>query len=151
MNYTLYHSKRCSGHLCVDVSDMFIIRSPSLAFSPSGIRVGVLEITGKDSTSNDIKFICSKCSQTLSIQEIKEKSVCECSVCQTKHPVSEMWSANDAMFLCETCKRYLTGEATENVSAQVRKVAEYIFYSSGPKSDRKFTPMSEVLSKPVKF
>lgn len=151
MDYTMLHSKRCSGHLSVDVSDMFCIRSPSLAFSPAGLTIGVLEITGKNFKMEQVKFICSRCEQQLSIEEVVEKSICQCVLCKEIKPAAEMFSANETMLVCENCVNIITGKSKEEASPQLQKVIQYIFMPTRKSAERTFTRIVDILKKPVKF
>lgn len=77
----------CNGEVSVDLSAVFGIFS-EVTFTPRGmvVRNSSIESRGKKSDLSKVAFVCKKCSEELTIEEI----VISCNHCYNFFPVDEL-------------------------------------------------------------
>lgn len=140
MSAILRH-KDCGGNLVLNIAGMFTFKTPSLAISPDGIKVGVIEFQAK--SRGNATLCCDKCDGEISTKDSKEILV-RCSVCGLYRPVEEVSSSYQINCLCNSCGDMLSGktQATETV----KRIAHYLYVKPG---DIKLEPFANILSKKI--
>lgn len=139
----LKHAK-CRGDLILEISSLYLIKAPSISITKSGIGVELVEITAKGSGNSDVKCICRKCGENLSIKDTKE-ILCLCSLCGNYLPIEELSGSNDFSIICNKCKSYLQEPDISKLPDFIKRLKMFI------KSDRKLETysISELLQKKI--
>lgn len=132
--------KGCGGVISIDIARGFTLRTHSIMITPTEVRLGVLQLDTSPLGDNP-SFICGTCSKTFEIEEGLEQITAMCLVCTKQKPVDELYTSYAFPCICEKCKKEISGEGKTK-----SKMAEYFDISL---SSIKFTPIVEILKKPI--
>ncbi len=134
----LRHGEKCGGDIFVDIAPLISFTTPSMAFTPEGLTLGVMEFSLK-SSGGKVNFHCRKCSADFPLEDT-DRILVECSVCYKEHPVSETFSSQSLAVICDTCAKVVSGEIEPKNEAQ-RRIVKFMSFGG----NLKFVPFSTVL------
>lgn len=132
--------KNCGGSVVLDLTDCFIITSPSMVVTTKGISSGMLQI---DSSGNKkpAKFICLKCKEILDLKNKLDDEIIErCVACSREFHPSDILVTDIVPFLCKECAK---GEG-KNIDTSASFLS---LYGAFLKKVSEFPTLLQVLSK----
>jgi hypothetical protein len=114
--------KNCGGTIVLDLSEMYLINSPSINISPKGITPGMIQIDSNPEKKHS-RLMCNKCGETLSSQEEFEDEITElCGIC-AKYFAPSLIFVTDFFKICKSCLNYEYSDSA--TSKRIGKDATY--------------------------
>ena len=112
-----FFHKRCGGKLIANLTGVFCIKTKSLAISPRGASIGLLEVCQEGSGQIEV-VTCSKCSEEIPVKD-SESILVKCPVCRKSKPVNQMLCSDDIPAICTSCVKKLQEEEPDEDAPEV--------------------------------
>jgi hypothetical protein len=143
MTDTPLKHRKCMGSLAVNLTNRFTISSPSIAISPEGMTIGVLEIKEKGSNAGNMSLICLKCSKDVDSQDT-DSMVSRCVFCGEINPIENIFFSHQIGGTCGNCLKILRGESTKNENPELVNLLSCF---SLPKEGFDFVSLATIMKK----
>lgn len=141
--------KKCGGIITINIERAFTLKTHSMAISPVGISVGVLELAiGNDKSPIKPEFSCNICQRKFEILKGNSEIESKCLVCVKIKPLEDLWVSYHFPCICSSCKDALMGDDKNPSNESVRKILPYFSLKS---SGIEFVKLSDILSKKIEI
>lgn len=148
--YSLLTHKKgdCGGQISIDVTQSLKLLAPAFRMGVEGCTNLTLDFKVEADGKINPQWICAKCSQNLSKQDLEKDAYSTCQVCGNEHSAHNLAIHPLISSICNECcddiKKYLVTGKTSSDS-----VVEYVQGYNITLKNFKPRPMVEVLLLPI--
>lgn len=146
---TRFNHINCGGAIVLDMSKHLKLIAPTFSLGESGISQLVVDVHQCDDIRNSRKvdphWQCASCLQDISKEKAGDSLCMVCQVCSHQKSVNECFFNEYLSGVCESCVKALKEESSEKTSERIADFKSAFNFNF----KTKFTPMLEVISKPI--
>lgn len=118
----IFH-KACRHKVVMNLSNMYMVKSPGITITPKGVSPGMIEIDYAAKKAGN-SFACTDCGEVFVTKaDIEEKLFAVCEICQKEKKPSELFVTEYVTIICEDC---IKGTSTKRPDSVENRY--YAFY-----------------------